>query len=230
MKLKSIVFLALTGLFSISAIAQGCDAYFPTKKNTELTFTHFDKKNKPTGSTSNKINDIVSNAQGMEVAVSSIYTDAKGKPAAVVDYTALCKGEKLYIDMKSMMAPESMAMFKNTKIDIEGDYLELPNTLTAGQTLPDAKMSVTFSGDSPIKMKFDLDIKDRKVDGKEKVTTDAGTFDCYKISFTSVVKTIMTIETKSVSWYAKGIGMVKQESYDRNGVLSNSMVLTQFKQ
>ena len=57
----------------------------------------------------------------------------------------------------------------------------------------------------------------------------AGTFDCYVIYSETKTKMMMANKTfPSRTWLAKGVGMVKQESYNKNGKLMGSMVLTQY--
>jgi hypothetical protein len=62
------------------------------------------------------------------------------------------------------------------------------------------------------------------------VTTPAGTFECYKLSFDSEVKTILKMTTKSVQWIAKNVGAVKTETFDKNGKSLGTTELTDFRQ
>ena len=61
-----------------------------------------------------------------------------------------------------------------------------------------------------------VEITNRKVEGKESITTAAGTWDCFKISYHSkvLVKIIVGIPMNSnvTEWYAPGFGVVKTES------------------
>jgi hypothetical protein len=68
-------------------------------------------------------------------------------------------------------------------------------------------------------------VYDRKVEAVEDVTTPAGTFSCYKLSYTVESKTMFTIIAKSTDWIAKRVGVVRSESFDKNGKLTGYMVL-----
>jgi hypothetical protein len=88
-----------------------------------------------------------------------------------------CDGNNLYVDLTSLFANMET---KGAKI--EGDAITFPINLSEGQTLPDATYSFTISQGGNKQMKMTSTIKDRKVEGRESVTTPAGTFDCYRIT------------------------------------------------
>jgi len=59
----------------------------------------------------------------------------------------------------------------------------------------------------------------------------AGTFKCHKITQTATT-TVMKrkTETKTISWYALGIGTVKTETYNDKNKLDNTTELVQLIQ
>jgi hypothetical protein len=69
---------------------------------------------------------------------------------------------------------------------------------------------------------------DRTVTGTETIDTPAGKFDCFIISSQTEVKMLMTKTGTSKSWIAKGVGLVKQEDYNKKGKLISSEILTEF--
>ena len=71
-------------------------------------------------------------------------------------------------------------------------------------------------------MKMSADLTNRKVEGIEDITVKGGTFKCYKFS-SDVNSSAMGLKTKtrSLDWYAKGIGVVKTENYDKNNTLQS---------
>ena len=65
-----------------------------------------------------------------------------------------------------------------------------------------------------------------KISGKEKLTTPAGTFDCFIMEETVTTKAMMQKEVeKTVSWYAYGVGLVKESTYDKKGKLVSTTLL-----
>ena len=68
--------------------------------------------------------------------------------------------------------------------------------------------------------------QDRKIVGTEKIQTEAGVFDCFIMEETITTKAMMMKDVEKIrSWYAYGIGMVKEVSYDKNGKLTSTIVL-----
>ena len=62
-------------------------------------------------------------------------------------------------------------------------------------------------------MNMFVNITNRKVEGKESVTTPAGTFDCFKITYDIETKFGVKIERNAIEWIAKNVGTVRSESY-----------------
>ena len=65
-----------------------------------------------------------------------------------------------------------------------------------------------------------------KYKGKDRVHTPAGDGDCIKIYTESKAKFMLFSEKEySMSWSAKGVGIVKEERYNKRGKLQESMTL-----
>jgi len=75
-------------------------------------------------------------------------------------------------------------------------------------------------------MKMSATVANRKLEAIEDISVKGGTFKCYK--FTSDVTSTamgMKMNLKNTDWYSKGIGIVRTESYDKNGKLQSHMEL-----
>lgn len=111
----------------------------------------------------------------------------------------------------------------------------LPLQLKVGESLPDIVSTVrSEQGGRPSSMTITL--SNRKVTAKESVTTEAGTWDAFKITndlqidmelpgMDAKIKEMiakMQAETKLISiiWFAPAIGIVKSETY-KNGELES---------
>ena len=86
-----------------------------------------------------------------------------------------------------------------------------------GDALKDAKMHLDMENASGMKQSVDMEVFDRKVVAKEKVTTPAGSWDCFKITYKSKmrIKTMgigMPMNIEGTEWFAPGFGVVKTES------------------
>ena len=63
--------------------------------------------------------------------------------------------------------------------------------------------------------------------GVENVSTTGGRFDCLKISYNMRSKVVLKTRNYRVTeWYAKGVGLVKSETYTLEGQLAGKTVLT----
>lgn len=218
-------FVAL-GLTSTALSQTGCSKFYPFKKGTRAELTSYDKKGKVAAVVDYVVLDKTQTTQGAVATMKSTIKDEKGKLIAETEYDITCDGTKISIDYNAMMSPMLMDQFQNMEYDISGIDLEIPNNLSVGQELPDAEMNMKISV-SGINMNMDMTITDRKVAAQEDVTTPAGTFNCYLITYKITTKMGMTQTSNAKQWIAKDVGMVKQEDYQR-GKLSSKSVLTKF--
>jgi hypothetical protein len=107
------------------------------------------------------------------------------------------------------------------EIEITGNNLEVPSNPNPGDVLPDASVEMAMKMGF-VNMKMSANVTNRKVEAIEDITVAAGTFKGYKFS-SEVNSTVMGIKvnSKNTDWYAKGIGIVKSENYDKNGKLQS---------
>ncbi len=222
--MKKVLFLAF--MFCASFILNAQLAYFPSE-GTVLTYHNLDKKGKIESKIVYKVESVKQSGENAEV---TYFVESYGKKDELVfkdRITFKKEGDKLFFDMSNFV--NKGAFQQNGEIpatvEIEGNSLEVPINGTAGQSLPDANMTIA-SDMGFVKLKMTTNIVNRKVDNIEDLTVPAGTFNCMKISGDVSGKILgMNMSGKSVQWYSSGIGMVKSETYDKKGELSGSMVL-----
>lgn len=217
----SIVFLSILGFGSAQ---NGCSKYYPMQEGAEFQITVYDKKDKPSG----VLDYIVKDVSGDTATFFFEMRDEKGKLLASSEYGVTCKEDGVSIDFNSLITPGMLEQYKDMEVEMTGTDLELPNNLSPGQTLPDADFLMNIKM-SPINMKMSSRFFNRKVAEKESLTTPAGTFDCHVITYDQESKMGIKFTGSSKQWLAEGIGMVKQESYNKKGELMGMSVLTKFK-
>ncbi len=223
----SLVVLALFGAAFVRA--QDCGAsFYPMKAGTKMTLNHFDAKNKPSGQSLQTIKSSRATANGMEAEVESEFVDTKGRGTGQRSYTVVCENGVFKLNMQDMIGSGGAAQAQSAEMRMEvmGDNLDLPVKLKAGQVLNGGTMNMkSYMGGLKL-MDWDFIIKDRKVESVESVTVPAGTFECYKVTYLMDYKMMGKMRhSKSTVWYAKGAGMVKQETYDDGGKPMGSLVL-----
>ncbi len=227
---KSIVVILIVIIFAESAFSQNnCSKFYPLEEGSSFQYTMYDKKGKPDGTTDYKITKVSNSGDETTATMQMQFIDKKGKEVFNSDYSFTCTGDGIKIDYNSILPKAMFEQFKDMEYEITGTDIEIPNDLSVGQELDDANvnMSISMAG---MNMDVSVNMINRKVEKRESVTTPAGTFDCYVIYSDNESKTMGTSQIfPSRLWLAEGVGMVKQETYKKDGDLMSSMALTEFQ-
>lgn len=226
---KSILISVLGIIFTAGVIAQDCPLYYPDALNSQLEYKQYDKKGKLTASNVQKVTDFKKTGSGYEVRVTSESFDDKGKSLGTINLSARCDNGVFYVDMKNLLGAQTMEAYKDMEMKIEGGNLEMPANMKAGDMLKNGDMKIAFSNQGMTLMNMTLNITNRKVEAVENITTPAGTFECYKITYDAATKMMINVKTKAAEWYSKGVGLVKSETYSTDGKLMGSNVLESVK-
>ncbi|MCF1191029.1 hypothetical protein LRR18_05480 [Mangrovimonas sp. AS39] len=202
------------------------------KKGVEFETKSYDKKNRLESTTKNVITQ-VTNKGGQTVAVvHAVTTDSKGEETVNANYEMICDGDKITVDTITLLKEKLSSSLSESNSDAEakvsGTNAAMPNNLSVGQELPDSTMEMEIQSGS-IKMDFGVKSFNKKVVGEETITVPAGTFDCVIITENSETKMMITKKGTNKIWYAKGVGMVKQEEYNKKGDLVGVILLSKFK-
>ena len=198
---------------SLSMNAQPCDGYFPMNKGSIMETTTFTEKGKPQTVSTITIQDIVNTGDGVNLAIHANIVDEKGKSVSSSDYDAKCSNGSFSINMKSMLTPEQLKSSKDMTVTIDADDIFYPLDFTIGEMLKDAHLKMNVSMNNMNMPATTIDITHRKIEGKETITTPAGSFECIKISSTIKIKNIIGYEMQSIEWISKGNGVIRTESY-----------------
>ena len=219
MKSTLLVFaLLFTGI-----AAKSQDIFFPTKEGTILEYKIYNSKDEQTGMTRYTITDIKTMGSDMEITYLIETTDSADKELIKQEVTINKKGDKLYVDMSKFI---SNAIYekvgeKANKMEITGNDMVIPSNIKVGDNLPDSNIEMALKMGF-INIKMSANITDRKVESAEKIEVEAGNFDTYKVTNTITANAMgMKTSSKSSEWIAKGVGMVKSETYDKNGDVSS---------
>ena len=114
---------------------------------------------------------------------------------------------------------------QKTKISSTGGESALPSDMAPGDTLPDVYASVKALG-----MTMKITVTQRRVLRYETIATEAGTFDCIVVRERKVEKGMgRNRHTVADTWYAKGVGMVRHDTHDKDMELQTSEILKNIK-
>ncbi|MFW5663398.1 MAG: hypothetical protein ACOCYD_00010 [bacterium] len=230
--MRKYVITAFVLFISFGLFAQDCDLYIPLEEGKGFQYQSFNKRDKLEGINEVIIKDVSRKSDRTEALMQAKYYDSKEKLLHEGEYMIVCSGNELIIDMQSMMDQAQLESFEGMEISLTTvDNLTIPGNISVGDKLPDGKMEMEVTTGGETMSEMDFITRNRTVEGKEDLTTPAGTFDCYKITYENVMDTrTMGINretvTKGVEYFSPGVGNVRSEFYDDKDRLQSYTVLS----
>lgn len=201
----------------------GCAGSVLFSKGAKIEASTFSGNGKSLGAQITTVMAVDKQASGLQSTTTIQVFTAKGKEDK--SYTSIysCDGKSFSMDMRGMMEGNKDA----TVISTTG--MAFPANLKVGDMLPDANQ-VTEMGNKKAKMKMIMNVKNRKVEAKEKLTNSSGSFDAYKITasvesttemdgMSEAMKNTMDAvrkkmgEQKIILWYSPEYAVLKMEMY-----------------
>lgn len=224
--IKRVFAYAVLFLTAGAMTAQDCVSYFPSEVGTRVGYNYYSKPGKLDGSSTLLVTDRKTENGNLKLEIRSTVFNAREDTTISFDYAVWCDGENFFIDMKSLLGTLNLTELGDFKFT--STEMELPGKMAPGQQLKDASFTLEMTG--PIPVVITSDITNRKVDALEKVTTPAGTFDCARVSYDTFTKmAFIKTEGRTVEWYARDIGVVRSEYYDKKGKVTSIHELTYVK-
>ena len=213
------------------ASAQDCSlSFYAMKQGTKYMMTNYNDKGKITSTSETLIKSVKANGANFEATAEATLKNDKGKILNEgKNYTVICENGTIKLDISSMMMADLSTQMKNMEVSISGSGIEFPPVLTEGMALSDGTTELKMGSNGMTFMNMKFDIKNRKVEKKESLTTPAGTFECFKITYDMDMKVMLKRSIKVVQWMAPGVGLVKSESYNQKGELEGYTELTKFE-
>src|SRR5262249_14156997 len=142
--------------------------------------------------------------------------DKNGKSMSKAANNIRCENGVLLMDMKMLIPSTQQEQMGDMSANGTVSYIQYPMAMNVGDPLNDASFAADFASSSGLKGNISINITNRRVVGKESVTTPAGTWDCLKITYHSkmIFKIGIGIPMSAdvTEWYAPGFGVVKTES------------------
>jgi hypothetical protein len=224
---KHILLIVALFVVSTSIFAQDCKnfIYMTNGKVVKYSSTN------PKGKITTKMVYSVTAKTGNKATINSQVFDEKGKEISAANSEMLCDGNSLKVDMRSFMPNTSANQFKGMTAKADVSYLNYPAKMQTGQTLPDGSFKMELFDNDKKMSDMTFNIVNRKVEGTESITTPAGTYDCYKITYNAELKTTtfgisIPVNMKITEWYAGKLGLyVKSEAANKNGKLMSTTTL-----
>jgi len=228
MKTKKILLVSIVAfMLPVLVTAQNC-GYYSMTKGMVFSYQNLDAKGKVTSSSKSTCLDVVQMPSVTEYKVQTEVRDPKNN-TSMHTYSMRCEGGKFFVDMRNFVDPKSMESFKDMEIKVDSKDMMYPADIAAGQTLPDASITISAGSGGVSLMNLFVNITNRKVAGIETVTVPAGTFECFKITYDVETKLMFKINTTVIEYLNMGAGNIKTETYDKKGKLMGTSELTELK-
>jgi len=224
--LLKFTFVTVFAIITSTAFSQECHVYFPMEEGAEIEMTNYDKKDKVTGTYTQRIEEKEVDGDNLNITILQKVFDEKGELVHEGNFGMRCEDGNFYLDMNSFLNQEMMSTYEGMELQVDSEDLEIPSDLSVGETLPDANIAVAISNQGMKMMTITVDITERKVEAKENVTTAAGTFECLKMTYHISTKMGLRVQGNVKEWIAKDVGVVKSENYSKKGKLQSYNLLT----
>ncbi len=230
--MKSVIRLAFLFLFIFSTLlnAQECPMYFPDEIGTVREMKSYDRRDRLTSISRQEIIDKTVSGNDVRVTVRTTSYDDDENEILTGDLEIICKDGVFRFDLRDFLDPNTIAAYEDMGIEITADNLLYPANMSPGDQLPDGELQMVVKSGQATLLTLVLTISNRTIEGIEDITTDAGTFSTYKISYDLTTKAgFITTSSSAIEWIADGVGFVRTETYNRRGRLTGYSVLTELR-
>ena len=216
--MKKTLFPSCLAIFlSASTVyAQDCAQYLFLQNGKTIEVSVYNKKGDPNGRNVYSVSNVTTGGGTTSGQLASEIFDKKGKSVGKATSVIKCTGGVMLIDMKLMLPQQQAEQFNNAEVKANDGLLEYPVAMNVGDALKDGSFNMDMNNRGMVQT-LTMVINNRKVEAQESVTTTAGTWNCYKISFKSKI-TVKTgpigipFSFEGTEWYAPGVGIVKTEN------------------
>ena len=221
------LFTLVLSFFFLFTSAQDCGYMDMLDVNDHWTYTAYDAKSKPSGSVSYAVMKKWTSGDSTLVRLAMETQGKKKEENMQLEYDMACANGAIYVDMDRMFSPILESM-EGMEFTVESDQMVMPVNPQVGDVLPDAHVTVQIMMNGKVFMTMNVSIIERKIVGTETITTEAGTFECYVLEQTAEVNNrMMNVRTTSKEWLNMEYGMIRSESYKKNGKLESYSELTE---
>ncbi|PVD51843.1 hypothetical protein DC498_12385 [Terrimonas sp.] len=211
--MKSLLFTIFLTIAFLELAAQKCGSlYFSSGKKT-IQLASYTRRGDDDGQIVYKISNISVKGNTSSSQINVQIFDKLQKLIGSNICNVKCNGNILLLDMKFFLPQQQIEQFKNAAIKEKAAFLEYPIALQPGDRLKDGifEMEADKNG---LELILKMEITERAVAGKEKVSTSAGAWDCFVIKSTTKlsIKTgpiSIPIQFETTEWFNPSAGIIK---------------------
>ncbi|MBQ9499509.1 MAG: hypothetical protein IJR56_05345 [Bacteroidaceae bacterium] len=214
--MKRLMFALVTLLMVLGAKAQ--EPFYLQKEGVKLGYTMTDKKGKVDGYSESTVVSVKNSGAQTTVSLKNMVKDKNGKDLLQqpVDMSIMIN------DGTVVLSPKAMTGKITEGLNISGESLMLPANITTGTTLNDYSITMGIAG-----INTTSHFTGVKVVAEETIEVSGHSIPCVVVESTASVKVLgMNRSSLQKTWYGRGIGVVKLETYDNKGRLDTTQTLT----
>ena len=220
--MKKFIFTAVLTL-ALMAQSYAQSAYFLYNEGAKLTIANTDAKGKHTGYSTLEVKEVVGSRSNCTVKYESMVYDKKMNPMLtaplIQEFTV--RNDVVTYDPQSMVGQVMQGM----QVTVEGTPFTLPAGAKVGDTFPDYNIVMNVAG-----LKTTSNVTGQKVVAEETLNVDGRSIECVVVEQTTSTKVLgMNQSGTQKTWYGKGYGSVKQETYNAKGKLVSGNILVGIK-
>jgi hypothetical protein len=213
--MRKLVFL-LTLFFAGRSIAQDCKNMYFLQGGKTVEMTIYGKKGNLNGKQVYTITNVTGTPSGVSSTVNSEMFDKTGKTIAKATNNIVCNKGALMMDMKMFIPAQQVEQMKTADASASTSYLEYPADMKPGDKLKDGEFNMDYSANG-IASNISVNMTERSVLAKENVSSPAGSWDAYKITYKSRIRMKVAgigipVNMDVTEWYVPDFGVVKTES------------------
>lgn len=203
-----------------------CNPYLLLSEGSSWESESYNAKDKYQGKQAYEVVSVEGDHNSLVATVRFQSYDKKDKEVMSDEVSFSCEDGVVKMDMSEYVPAEMIQSLENMEFEIEVDNMSMPSELVVGKKLDDGSIEMSAQGAVPINIK--VEVVDRKVERKETLTVPAGEFEAFEITSTIRTSGMMKTERKSVEYIAEGVGVIRTESYKKNGKLDSYTILSSY--
>ena len=214
--MKRTMIALVTFLMVLGVKAQ--EPFYLQKEGVKLGYTITDKKGKVDGYSESKVVSVKSSGAQTAVTMQTMVKDKNGKDLLQNPFELSVTIENGTV----IMSPKALVGKIVEGLSINGEDLKLPVNLTTGAPLNDYSITMGIAG-----INTTTQVTGVKAVAEETIEVSGHRIPCVVVDSTTSVK-VLGIKRSSLqkTWYGRGIGIVKLETYDSKGKLESTQTLT----
>ncbi|MCL2186714.1 MAG: hypothetical protein FWB86_12815 [Treponema sp.] len=231
--MKKITFFFLILIFVIYSVFSD-EFFFPTAVGIIKDTANLNSNGRIEGYERMTVIDVRESGGEITVVYTIQLLDRNGRPirnSSEREYSLIISNGVLIYPVSNIMDPFFAA--KNLNYTMTAGNFLIPSTLALGNKIEDTWMKLVVSVPLIGSVTADVTMTDMVCISVENVTVPAGTFMAYKITQTTTTKTTgwgrPLIVNTGETWYVKGIGVVKNITYDSRGRAESSSELHELR-